>query len=283
MFGNQTETYFIIAYYSYRLACHSVYAVKLTGKSVCVVADDTDVFILLLHVSINCNETLYLHQGTTFSKDGITHINVTSLSSQLGEKICAILPAFYSLTDSDFKKPFFGRSKISSFKKLLSKPESIDLMSSMNTDHVDIEKVTHFVLHAIYNRPKREKSPGDSRYAMLHVGKRRKKKFASTKSLPSDQKSLTMKILRAHLVGHSLDSNYQSLDPLSNGWIFVDGALQPLWYEGASLASEKQIQNYLREESEILKGILQDSEEIDENLTDDDYDVVSDNESESDE
>ena len=94
-----------------------------------------------------------------------------------------------------------------------------------------------------------------------------------------------MKILRAHLVSHSwvncLDCNYQSLDPLSNGWIFVDGALQPLWYEGASLPSEEQIQNYLREESEVLRGVLQNSEKTDENLTDDDDDVVSDNESES--
>ena len=49
------------------------------------------------------------------------------------------------------------------------------------------------------------------------------------------------------------------------------------------LPSEEQIQNYLREESEVLRGILQDSEEIDENLTDDDDDVVSDNGSESDE
>ena len=96
-----------------------------------------------------------------------------------------------------------------------------------------------------------------------------------------------MKILRAHLVSHSwvncLDCNYQSLDPLSNGWIFVDGALQPLWYEGASLPSEEQIENCLREESEVLRGVLQNSEEIDENLTDDDGDVVSDYESESDE
>ena len=136
-------------------------------------ADDTDVFILLLHVSINCNETLYFRQGITSSGDGITYHNVTSLSSQLGEKICAILPAFHSLTSSDFMKPFFRRSKINSFKKLLSKPESINLMSSMNTDDIDIEKVTYFVLHVTYNRPKREKSPG--RNAMLYVGKGDKK------------------------------------------------------------------------------------------------------------
>ena len=60
-----------------------------------------------------------------------------------------------------------------------------------------------------------------------------------------------MKILRAHLVSHSwvncLDCNYQSLHPLSNGWIIVAGALQPLWYKGASLPSEEKIQSYLRE------------------------------------
>ena len=33
----------------------------------------------------------------------------------------------------------------------------------------------------------------------------------------------------------------------------------------------------------VLRGILQDSEEIDENLTDDDDDIVSDNKSERDE
>ena len=103
---------------------------------------------------------------------------------------------------------------------------------------------------------------------MLYIGKSEEKKFTPTKLLPSDQKSLTMKILRADLVSHSwincLDCNYQSFDPLSNGWIFVDGALQSLWYKGASLPNELQIQNYLREESEVLRGILQDSEEIDE-------------------
>ena len=85
------------------------------------------------------------------------------MKQSIGGKICALLPAFHSRTGSDFTKPFFGRSKINSFKKLLLKPESIDLKSFMNTDHVDIEKVTYFVLHVIYNRPKREKSSGDDR------------------------------------------------------------------------------------------------------------------------
>ena len=81
-------------------------------------------------------------------------------------------------------------------------------MSSMNTDYDDVEKVTYFVLHVIYNCPKRETSPGD-------IEKAKKRKFAPTKPLQPDQKSLTMKILRAHLVSHSwvncLDCNSQSV------------------------------------------------------------------------
>ena len=51
-----------MTYYFNRLACHGVYSAKLTGKSVCVVADDT-VFILL-HVSIvmkPCTSVKLLH------------------------------------------------------------------------------------------------------------------------------------------------------------------------------------------------------------------------------
>ena len=168
-------------------ALYRAYAAKLTGKSVCVVADDTDLFIPLLHVSNNCNETLYFRQGTTSSRDSITYHNVTSLSSQLEEKICAILPAFHSVTGSHFTKPFFGRSKINSFKKLLSKPESNE---SMNTDHVDMEKVMYFVLHVIYNRPKREKSPGNIAMRCCMLEKAKKKKVCTYKITAARSKVL---------------------------------------------------------------------------------------------
>ena len=99
------------------------------------------------------------------------------------------------LTGSDFTQMFFGKSKINNLKKLSSKAESMDLISSINTDHVDIEKLRYFVLHVICKRPRREKSPGNSCYAMLYVGKGGGKKLAATKSLLPDQKSLTTKIL----------------------------------------------------------------------------------------
>ena len=66
----------------------------------------------------------------------------------------------------------------------------------MNTD---VFWATDFALRIIYNRPKREKVPADSRYAIF-VCKGDKLKFVPTESLPADQKSLTNKILRVDLI-----------------------------------------------------------------------------------
>ena len=240
-----------------RLACHSIFAANSTGDSVCVVADDTDVFILLLYLSVKCHVTLYFRQGTNSSKDGVTYHNVTALSSHLGENICEILPAFHALTGSDFTKGFFRRSKVESFKTLSSKPEKAGLLLSMNTDHAVFEKVTDFILHIIYNRPESEKSPGDSRYAMLFVGKGEKREFSATRLLPPDQKSLNMKILRANLICHGwvncLNNTYHSLDPSHYGWIDNGKLFTPFWFEGTPLPNEQEIQDYLGAENQVFR------------------------------
>ena len=56
-------------------------------------------------------------------------------------------------------------------------------MSSMNTDYDDVEKVTYFVLHVIYNCPKREMSPGD-------IEKAKKKKVCTYKTTAARSKVL---------------------------------------------------------------------------------------------
>ena len=147
---------------------------------------------------------------------------------------------------------------IQSFKKLIAHPENADLLVSLNSQQANINDVTDFILHVIYNRPKREKTPGDRRYAMLFVGKGKKKKFASTKSLPPDQKSLDMKIMRADLISHSwancLDPHYEQFDPCSYGWKFEDELLQPLWYHGYSLPTVTEIEEQLHVNSEEYRN-----------------------------
>ena len=59
-----------------------------------VVADDTDVYILLLYVSQYCSGKVYFRKGTGSSNDGTTYHDVKSLLNHLGEAVCKIMPAF---------------------------------------------------------------------------------------------------------------------------------------------------------------------------------------------
>ena len=86
-------------------------------------------------------------------------------------------------------------------KEELSHPSTIKLIYFLSSKKADIAEVIDFILHVVYNRPKREKSPGENRYTMLK-GKK-KKKFVETKLLPPGEQSLHMKTLIAnfHMVG----------------------------------------------------------------------------------
>ena len=82
------------------LAFHAVYS--SATQNTCVVADDTDVFILLLFVADKATKNLYFRQGTKNSKAGITYHDVKALAQHLGRELCNSLPAFHVLTGSDF-------------------------------------------------------------------------------------------------------------------------------------------------------------------------------------
>ena len=69
-----------------RIALHTIFASSTDESSaVCVVAVDTDVYILLLYESQYCSGKVYFRQGTGSSNDGITYHDVKSLANHLGE------------------------------------------------------------------------------------------------------------------------------------------------------------------------------------------------------
>ena len=146
--------------------------------------------------------------------------------------------------------PFFGRSKFTAFKKVLKHPISCDLLSSLKSQEADEEKLVDFVLHIVYNRPRKERVPGDSRYAMLFSGKGNSKKFTSTKNLPPDIKSLRIKFKRANLVTHSmvncLKIEYEQLDPTAYGWEEKANGLQPKWFDGNALPAHQELSEMLQ-------------------------------------
>ena len=85
---------------------------------------------------------------------------------------------------------------------MLTQLSAINLLFSLATVRVDLAQIIDFFLHIVYNRLKREKTPGEGRYAMLFVKKGKKKVFVQTKQLPPDKRSLRMKILRANYISY---------------------------------------------------------------------------------
>ena len=63
------------------------------SKAICIVADDTDIYILLCSIAYYCRSVLYLRQGTSSTKTGITYHSVSALASELGEVLYEVFPS----------------------------------------------------------------------------------------------------------------------------------------------------------------------------------------------
>ena len=232
-----------------RIALHAVFA-SLTYPTlpICAVSDDTDVFIILLSVAFQIKGTLYFRQGT--NSRGITYHNVTALAHGLGKECCTNLPGYHTLTGGDFTYPFFRRTKFQGFKKMQKMNRSIELLETLGTPEPNIQEISNFILYVIYNRPKKEKSVTESRVIMMFSKKGKGKcSKKSTKSIPPDEKSLKMKILRSNFVSHSwkhcLSNDYIHFGPTKFGWQRVNGNLVPLWYEGPNLPTDEEYYQHI--------------------------------------
>ena len=116
-----------------RIASHAKYASNNDNNensSITFVADDTVIYILLIRIVCYCRSILLFRLGISFSKAGITYHNVSVAATEFCESICKIPSSFHALTGSDFTKTFYRRSKIPSFKKMLTQPSAISLLSS---------------------------------------------------------------------------------------------------------------------------------------------------------
>ena len=99
---------------NHRIASHDKYASdndNNENSSTIIVADDTNIYILLIRIPCYCCSILYFCQGTSSSKASVTYHNVSAAASEFGETACKILPSFHALTGSDFTETFYHRSK----------------------------------------------------------------------------------------------------------------------------------------------------------------------------
>ena len=177
---------------------HAVYADSGPDDMICIFGDDTNIYMSLSHISHERESNVFLGQGKVNDKDGVTFCNVKSIADTLGAEICQILSCFHTLTGPDYTFPFYFCSKNQVLKKMLTTSNSHLLLESMLNETLVIANAVEFVLKIVYNRPKKDKTLGESRYIMM-TSKMKKKDgkitYASSKKLPPDEASMKMKIL----------------------------------------------------------------------------------------
>ena len=119
-----------------------------------------------------------------------------------------------------------------------------------------IVDVVEFVLRIVYNRPKKEKTLGESRYIMM-TSKMKKKDTKitqpSSKNLPPDEASIKIKIFRGTyiliIMSSCLNLTFVLPDPHLYGWISADGSWKPVWLE------EKQYPDPTEQDKSEVEGV----------------------------
>ena len=93
--------------------------------TVCIVVDDTNIYLRLISISHQIWSHLYFQHGKTKDKDGVNYHDIHAIAVYLGEEICQILSCFHTLTGSDFTNPILRSFKDQSFqKKVLETPKT---------------------------------------------------------------------------------------------------------------------------------------------------------------
>ena len=72
---------------------HAVYAGSGLEDTICIVADDTDIYLSLIHVSHEIKSNIFFRQGKIDDKDGMFH-DVKSIADTLGPEICQFCLVF---------------------------------------------------------------------------------------------------------------------------------------------------------------------------------------------
>ena len=124
-------------------------------------ADDSDIFILLLWAACSFKSNVFFRQGKLSDKEGILYTEIYPLAKQLGEDVCEVLPAFHILTGSNYTNSVFGKTKYTCLKRMIVHPESSSLLKPLNHPNANIGEIIEFVLWIINNRPKSEKTLSD--------------------------------------------------------------------------------------------------------------------------
>ena len=173
------------------LISYMLHAAERGARTICILSDDTDVFVLLVYWCWKCSVKSRVQM---LKWDGVV-LNINATVSKLGDKCSGIL-GMHALSGCDTVSYPNGKGKVSALK-VLTQTNIIGLdsiLGEVDASETDLIKTgTEFFL-ALYCQPK-SSSMNAARYDIF----RRRKTPPSLKSLPPTDMNLKLHIKRAHL------------------------------------------------------------------------------------
>ena len=134
---------------------------KHHSGTIVVVADDTDVFILLLYHYLQENLTCPLFMTSPIQQRAVIDIKATV---HVHHSIIPNLLAAHALSGCDTAASFFGTGKGTNLKTLVACPDSLTMLGCLDAQLCDvIDQSTKFVGNC-YNSKVKEKSMSSIRY-----------------------------------------------------------------------------------------------------------------------
>jgi len=203
---------------------HQLAVVK--PQSAIVVADDTDIFVLLCHFRHLGKITSQVWMVSPIRGRSVIDINASVANN---EEIMEDLLPMHGLSGCDTVAPYFGIGKGVALRVLRSQKHSLSLLGDITVELKDVVKqCTRFVL-ACYGEEDTD-SANDARYKLWM--KKVSKNIANApklQSLPPTDEALCQNVARAHIQvavwRNSLEPNPPALDPAAHGWYMEDGSL----------------------------------------------------------
>lgn len=195
-------------------------------QSAIVVADDTDVFVLLCHFCHLGKLSLQVWMVSPIKGRSVIDINATVAKN---DDIMEDLLAMHGISGCDTVAPYYGIGKGVPLRVLRSKKHPLSALGDLKiTLRKVIKECTGFIL-ACYGEGNAD-SASDARYKLWM--KKVSKNIARSpklKSLPPTDEALAQNVARAHIQvavwRNSLEANPPELDPLLHGWYNVDNGI----------------------------------------------------------
>jgi len=224
---------------------------NIGSQNIVIRASDTDIAVIMIYHCRRFAANVWMDVGTS-SRNDRRYVNITAISSALGEHLSDALPGFHAFTGSDYTSAFVRKGKIRPFAILEKDKPSQKAFAQMSTEELDdvsVETLKHFTARMYGATATSKASLNQHRYKVFEKGYApkasaknplEKLKGIAASTIPPCEAEVIEKIHRASFVAKMwANADQKEIDQhpaVSDGWKLDDnGSYEIIWFEGSQL------------------------------------------------